>query len=200
VAIGSPDKAERLEQLARFARCQIWSGYRSRDEVEAEVYEAARAEQRDPDQARRLAERLIAGAREELAEASARWPATTSFDRLQEAFADLRAHGVVVLEAVTDHWDAAATLERMNEQGARPRGIVYFTDPDVWHAVEHGMLEMNLWHGDSANVAPGDALLDFVVATLEAHGIRAHFDEGRIETTIEWQRRVEPAVRMADVG
>ena len=35
MAIGSPDKTARLEQLRDWARAQIWSGFRSEDEVRA---------------------------------------------------------------------------------------------------------------------------------------------------------------------
>jgi hypothetical protein len=52
------------------------------------------------------------------------------------------------------------------------------------------MLEVNVWHGSTANVAPGDSLLDDVVAVLARHGLRAHFDEGRVEVAAHWQRRL----------
>jgi hypothetical protein len=52
------------------------------------------------------------------------------------------------------------------------------------------MLEVNLWHGDSANAAPGDVLLDDVLAAFDAQGLPARFDEGRIEVAARWQRRL----------
>ncbi len=189
MAIGSADRATRLDQLRTYARCQVWSGYQSDAQVIADVYDAALAEEPDPERANVLARQLVADARQQLAEASRSWPSRTSYDRLQEAIADLRDQDVVVLEAVDDHWAAAEALERLAAQGRTPRGIAYFTPPDVWHAVEHGMLELNVWHGSSANVAPGDALLDLVVGRLAAHDIAAVFDEGRIEASVRWQRR-----------
>ena len=51
------------------------------------------------------------------------------------------------------------------------------------------MLEVNLWHGTTANAAPGDVLLDEVLATFSAAGLPARFDEGRIEVAAFWQRR-----------
>jgi hypothetical protein len=189
VAIGSPDKAARLGQLSAYARCQVRSGYRADDEVRAEVYDAVLAEERDADRAAAMADELVSTARAELERASEGWPEPTGFERLQAAFADLREQDLVVLEAVNDHWDAAAELERRDEAGALPRGIAYFSHPDVWHAVEHGMLELNVWHSDSANVAPGDALLDLVLAVLRSHDIPAVFDEGRIEVSVSWQRK-----------
>jgi len=189
MAIGSPDKAARLRQLGSYARCQVWAGYGSDDQVRAEVYDAALTEEHDAERAAALTEELVAAARRELKAASVTWPAQTSYDRLQEAFNDLRDHDVVVLEAVEDHWAASDALHRLEAVGTRPAGIAFFTQPDVWHAVEHGMLELNLWHGDSANVAQGDDLLAFVLSTLDGHGIAALFDEGRIEVSVQWQRR-----------
>jgi hypothetical protein len=189
MAIGSLDKAGRLEQLRTLARCQVWSGYRSDDEVRAELYDAVLAEERNPDTAARLTDELIDAARTELASLSGEWPEPTSFDRLQDALGELRRNDVVVLEGVDDHWSAAEALERLAAEGHTPRGVAYFTLPDVWHAVEHGMLEINVWHGSSANVAPGDSLLELTLEVLARHGIEAGFDEGRIEATLLWQRR-----------
>lgn len=200
MAIGSLDRAGRIEQLRTLARCQVWGGYRSDDEVRADLYDAALAEERDPERAAQLADQLVEAARATLATASAGWTSPTGFDRLQAALARLRASDVVVLEGVDDHWAASAELQALAANGRRPRGIAYFTMPDVWHAVEHGMLEINLWHGDTANVAPGDSLLDLVLQTLQEHGIQAVFDEGRIEASLRWQRRpAEAAVEAASL-
>lgn len=188
MAIGSPDKAQRLEQLRTFAKVQVRSGYRAPEEVRSEVLEAAYAEEKDSDRATQLADDLVTQAETELAEASAQWPTPSGFDRLTAAFDDLRAADVVVLEDVEDHWVAHDTIEEMAADGNRPRGVAYFTDPDIWHCIENGMLELNVWHGNEANVADGDQLLDLVCGALADHGIEAHFDEGRIEVTVEWQR------------
>ena len=84
----------------------------------------------------------------------------------------------------------------MPQRGTGPRGIAYFTPTDVWHAVEHQMLEVNVWHGDSANVLDTDQLLADVIATFERHGLAAHFDEGRIEVTVRMAARPgQPAAR-----
>jgi hypothetical protein len=189
MAIGSLDKAGRLEQLKTYAKVQVWSGYKSNDEVYADVYAAVLDEESDPDTAKQLATDYLAAARLGLVEAEQIWPRPTGFERLQAAFSDLRAQDVIVLEACDDHWAANRALSEAAERGERPRGVAYFTHADVWHAVEHEMLELNVWHGSSANVAPGDDLLDLVEQTLASHGISSHFDEGRIEVTVAWQRR-----------
>ena len=133
-----------------------------------------------------VAREWIAGYREELGGDMASWPEVTDYDRLQAAFAELGAAGVVVLQGCEDHWAAKSALEARADDP--PRGIAWFTPSDVWHAIDEGMLEVNLWHASTANVSPGDALLDEVVATLSGQGLVARFDEGRIEVAAAWQR------------
>jgi hypothetical protein len=115
---------------------------------------------------------------------AATWPALTDHDRLQQALAELAGRQLLVLQGCADHWAARDALT-----GTPSRGVLWFTPPDVWHALDEGMLELNLWHGTTANAAPGDALLDEVLATLHRHGLGAHFDEGRIEVAVRWRRR-----------
>ena len=189
MAIGSPDKAARLDQLRTYAKVQVWAGFRPLGEVRAEVYDAVLDEVRDADTAATLTAELIAEASAALDQAARSWPDVTPFDRLQAAFAEVEESDVVVLQACEDHWSANELLRQRSAQGRTPWGIAYFTLSDVWHAVEHDMLEINLWHGSSANVAEGDDLLDFFQRTLEAHGITSVFDEGRIEVGVAWQRR-----------
>jgi hypothetical protein len=189
VAIGSPDRAARLDQLRNYARVQVWSGFRARDEVQVDVLDAVRDEVKDEAEARRLAVEYVDDAERSLTDAAQIWPETTDYDNLQSALSEMEDAGITVLQACDDHWSAQEMLQTMAAAGTRPRGIAYFTHTDVWHAVDHGMLEINLWHGDSANVAPGDDLLAFVQAALARNGIESLFDEGRIEASVAWQRR-----------
>ncbi|MPZ60427.1 MAG: hypothetical protein GEU93_03835 [Propionibacteriales bacterium] len=179
-----------LDELRDFARLQVRAGYLTEDESRAEVAEAVRAELPDENAPEQVAARWLAECERALEAEQRGWPDTTDFDRLLVAFDDLRMAGIVVLPACEDHWSATAELERLEATGARPHGIVWFTHPDVWHAIDHGMLEINVWHGDSANVAPGDVLLDTVLETLSRHDLPAHFDEGRVEVSVHWQRRL----------
>jgi hypothetical protein len=189
VAIGSPDKAARLEQLRQYATVQVWSGFRLPGEVHTEVYDAVYDELKDCEAARRLTDELVEEARRSLDRAAASWPEVTAYDRLRAAFADAEAADVIVLQACEDHWSANELLQQRAREGRIPWWIAYFTLSDVWHAIEHEMLEVNLWHGSSANVADGDDLLEFMLRTLADHGITAAFDEGRIEVNVAWERR-----------
>jgi hypothetical protein len=181
-----------LDRLRAFARVQVRSGYLSDQRVRDEVAEAAREDlARGPESAATLAGEAVAAEITALLLDQESWPQTTDVDRLQAAFTELESHGLLVLAAVDDHWDATAALTRLDEAGEGVTGVLFFTHTDVWHAVDHGMLELNLWHGDTANVAVGDDLLRLVLQTLDRHGLSATFDEGRIETTMTWQRRRE---------
>lgn len=189
MAIGGLDRAGRLEQLRTFAKVQVWSGYGSPAGVRAEVYDAVLDEVRDVTAAHRLTDEYVLDAQASLSSASSSWPAVTDVDRLLTALAELEDRGIVVLQAVDDHWAAHEALERRAADGRLPVGVAYFTATDVWHAVENAMLELNVWHGSSANTAPGDALLDLVLDILHSSGLAAHFDEGRIEVSVAWHRR-----------
>jgi hypothetical protein len=176
------------EQLQDFARLQVRAGLLDDEAALAEVTAAVAAELPGPD-AEALALAWLADARRDLVAMQAAWGEHTDFDRLQEVFAEVETLGVRVLQGVDDHWTAKAELERLAATDAPPRGIAWFTAPDVWHAVDQGMLEVNLWHGSTANAAPGDPLLDAVLGCFARHGLEAHFDEGRIEVAAFWQRR-----------
>ncbi len=178
-----------VEQLGDYAHVLVRAGYLDRAGAEAEVARSARVD-RCADDPEVLAHGLVAAAVADLQAEQGSWPAVTDHDRLVGAFEELRTRGLAVLEHVEDHWAATTELERRDRLGDRVPGIIWFTPADVWHAVRHGMLELNLWHGDTANVAPGDALLDDVLGVLERHQLSAHFDEGRIEVTASWQRRM----------
>ncbi|MGH3207877.1 MAG: DUF6891 domain-containing protein [Trebonia sp.] len=175
------------EQVREFARACVRSGLLDDKALHEEIRQAVTAELPDVD-ADAVADRWAAEYAAELAADERDWPEATDYDRLQAAFADLSAADLVVLQGCDDHWAAKAALDE--RQPTPPRGIAWFTPPDVWHAIDEGMLEVNLWHGSTANAAPGDPLLDEVVAVFEGHGLPAHFDEGRIEVSAHWHRRI----------
>lgn len=163
----------------------VRSGLVDDAELHAQVSEAVRQDLPWRDTAATV-EAWVREARRDWRRDAATWAETTDHDRLQRAFARLEAAGVAVLQGCVDHWAARALLD---ERGGELRGVVWFVPADVWHAIDAGMLEVNLWHADGANAAPGDGLLDEVLGVLADEGLPAHFDEGRIEVRAFWQHR-----------
>ncbi len=130
------------------------------------------------------AKEWIAAERVAWAVDAAAWPRPTDHERLEQAFAAMRAAGLLVLAPCADHWAARDALRQTPGAG----GVAWFRPEDVWHAIDEPMLEINLWHPSTANAAPGDALLEEVLALLVDQGLSAHFDEGRVEVAARWQR------------
>jgi ribosomal protein S18 acetylase RimI-like enzyme len=187
----SPDPALAEQHVREFARACVRAGLLSADELHAEVEQAVQAELPDrAEDAAAVADAWIEEAREELRADQVGWPEATDYERLQSAFAEMELLDVVVLQGCEDHWVAKKLLDERAAAGTPPRGVAWFTPSDVWHAVDEGMLEVNLWHGTTANAAPGDELLDEVLGTFEKHGLAAHFDEGRIEVDAHWHKRI----------
>jgi hypothetical protein len=187
VRAGRAAAPDRLARVDAFVRTLVRGGLLDDDAMLAEARGAVRDELPGTPDAGAVAQELVTRHRDELRRDQRSWPAVTDHDRLQAAFGDLRGRDVLVLQGCPDHWAAKTALEQPGSPA--PRGVVWFTLPDVWHAVDEPMLEVNLWHPDTANAAPGDPLLDEVLSVLAAHGVDAHFDEGRIEVTALWQRR-----------
>jgi hypothetical protein len=187
------DESLREQHVREFARASVRAGLQSQERVRAEVVTAIEVDLPErASEAEELADRWVAEAWEELRVDQLSWPEATDYERLQSAFEELELLDVVVLQGVDDHWSAKDELERRGADGRRPRGIAWFTASDVWHAVDEGMLEVNLWHGDTANAAPGDPLLEQMLGIFEKHGLAAHFDEGRVEVDAHWHRRLVP--------
>jgi len=185
---GSPSAAgsrlSREDDVREFTRSCVRAGLLTEEALRAEVGLAIRSELPHlASQADVLTRAWVAEFTAELTRDAVDWPDVTDYGRLQEAFAALESGGLAVLQGCEDHWSAKRLLDE------RPcRGVLWFTPPDVWHAIDQGMLEVNVWHGSTANVAPGDPLLDEVIGALAAVGLDAHYDEGRVEVACWWQR------------
>ena len=134
----------REQHVREFTRACVRAGLLSREELHAEVAADLPDQGGDPDS---LARAWLDGAREELRRDQSEWPRPTDYDRLQSAFGELEVADVVVLQGCEDHWAAKAALEARAGEGRRPRGIAWFTPPDVWHAVDEGRIEVAAhWH------------------------------------------------------
>jgi hypothetical protein len=172
-------------ELRGLARVLVRSGYADHAAITAALTEAVREDAPSMDPAA-LVPLLIGEAVMDLDEEARGWPVTTDPDRLDAVLAELEKLGMVVVRYTSDHHAAKRALDAAED----PKGLVFFTDTDVWHAVDFGMLELKVWHPDTANVAPGEPLLEDVLTLLNERDLPAVFDEGRIEVSLAWQRKV----------
>lgn len=176
---------DRERQTRDWVRCVVRSGLLDADHVFAEVQSVIATDLPSSGDPRVIAERWINEERAAWAMEAARWLLPTDFDRIQGSFADLRGSGYLILEGCADHWAARDALA----QSPTARGALWFVPADVWHAIDEPMLELNLWHPSTANAAEGDELTAEVLGVLADHGLRAVFDEGRIEVAARWTRQ-----------
>lgn len=177
----------RLAQTRSWVRDVVRSGLLPEDALLREVSDALAADH--PDLPAGTAAEWVGLECDQWRRDAAVWDDPTDFALLQAVFDRLGSEGFLVLQGCADHWAAKAALSA----GPSVRGAVWFTPADVWHAIDEAMLEVNLWHADTRNAAPGDALLAEVLAAFTEGGLAAHFDEGRIEVAARWQRRPEQA-------
>lgn len=180
----STDRVE--AELRDFARLQVRAGLGDHAEWRAQVVEAIRAEL--PQQATNadvLARAWLAKADADLALAARSWPNRTDADRLEAALVECEANEVAVFRGIADHRAAR------DELASRPglRGAAWFTPADLWHAVDHRVLELTLWHGDGKVVATEDSLFGAVTSCIERHGLRSRPHDGRVQVACHWQRR-----------
>ena len=133
-----------------------------------------------------LARAWLHAARRQHAQEAAGWSSPTDHDRLRAAMTECARHGVAVLAGVDD-----MAVVRARVEGAEPplRGVTWFSERAVWHAIDHGTLEAGLRHGTGHPVQPDDPLAVAVLGCMERHGLRARVRPGVLEVSCWWQRR-----------
>lgn len=181
-ASGGAQKRE--EHVRTFVRDNVRAGLLDAPALRAEVERAVR-EELPWLPVTETVEAWLSAEQQAWYDDAATWADPTDHDRLIAAFDELESAGVAVLQACESHWVARDLLRSREDL----HGVAWFLPSDVWHAIDEGMLEVNVWHASGANVAPGDALLELAVSAFARQGLAAHFDEGRIEVSAHWRRR-----------
>ena len=171
--------SERTErELRDFARLQVRAGLLTPAQQYDEVRGAVTAEMPHTDAAI-LTRAWLAAARQELDRLAATWEPVTDHDRLEGAFAECAEHGVPVLQGV----EGDVAQRHLAECDPKPRGLVWFTEADVWHAVDQDVLVVT--------VTPGGELTGAVASCFERHGLAVRHAAGRVEVAARWQRRAD---------
>lgn len=132
---------------------------------------------------------LAAHARDELA-----WTARTSNDRLESAFADLDARGILTGQAVGFAiQDGAALIDAIVVERGGARGSVFFHRQDLERAIAGEGLSLAFTAYDPEVGKPTEAIGREIVLVLEHHGLGVRWDGTRgtriLVTPFVWQRR-----------
>jgi hypothetical protein len=171
------------------ARTIVKAGFDPRDQIVRDLLEAL---EHPPPQA--AAEKLVDELLDEQRRAEARWPTVTDNDRVDRAFAELDASGVVARQNFADcqtcgNAEIHDELQSARAAGRNVRGYVYYHQQDTDRAVDGGGLVLAYGAADGAHALE---IAREVVRVLERHGLRTEWNgkvERRIGVTIDWKRR-----------
>jgi len=180
------------EEIKSWIGLQVATGFPSEQEI---VETAVEMYSDEYDEVRPEAERLTRLAIEDHLATQVSWPETTDCDRLDAAFSELEASGIVARQnAVCCQTCALYELEQeivpLLEAGHNLRGYTFYHEQDTEAAVDgygiclaYGSLEED---GDS--VAIGHE----VAEVLRRHSFAVDWDgdiKHRIEVALDWKRR-----------
>lgn len=127
---------------------------------------------------------------------AATWPASTENDRLDAAFAELDAAGVVALHVAGSTQSAgwSAVMEAAEERDPSPAGGVFYHDQDLEDALEGRALHLAFGAlADDADAAETVALGQRIVDVVRSHGLEPSWSgspDSRIALApFVWRRR-----------
>lgn len=195
--------AELRSQLHEYIAERVAVGFDDLDDIVEGALDGF-GQEADEELVARLAEQL---AREEMdrhAVAAAAWPAVTDCDRLDAAFDELDAAGIVARQYFTccnSCGLAEIGGEVPEEDRDKVRGFAFYHRQDAGHAALHGKLYLS--YGafyDEGETAADPAVMatvgEQVAAALRQQGLAVHWDGDigtRVLVPLTWQRRHTPA-------
>lgn len=187
-----------LDEVHAFVRQEIAGGYSPIEEIPlttAEYFQGTC----DTKAAQAAAERYLPSAlRAHFAE-QATWPEVTDCDRLDLAFADLEAAGIVARQNFSCCTTCGQTeildeMEAARVRGAAVRGYTFFHGQDVECAVQGGGVYLAYGTGDDDD---DDGILrvgEEIRKALEGRSLPVEWDgtaDRKIGVPLKWQRRRE---------
>jgi hypothetical protein len=186
------DRSHASEQI----KLLVWSGLRSQKESRRIVLDDCfRPEEVTEADATWVGEEVARAWSAKLEEEKP-WPALTDWDKLDAAFASLRAGGIIALhQAGYEPSDGPPMVaEEYHARGAERSGLVGFCFYD-WQSIERAIKGYGVWLacGDIAgDPQRGAEIARRVVAAVEGAGLRTTWDgtiDGSIWVDMRWQKR-----------
>jgi hypothetical protein len=133
-----------------------------------------------------------------LLQEQATWPEVTDCDRLDAAFKDLGATGIVTRQQYTNSKQAGVRkirteIKRHIAAGDKPRGFVFYDGFSCLECKEFGH-DLVLYFGSIEKAEPGTILVGLdIMSTLWRHGLKVQWDwnpKTPIAVRVRWQRRL----------
>jgi hypothetical protein len=185
-----------VESMRNFIRREVAAGFDAADRIAEAAVEVATGEGVEPAALAPLAEQFT---RETLAEhyrAQADWPDRTDCDRLDEAFAELEAQGIVARQNFTccstcGHYEIGDEIAAARKKRRPVAGYAFFHMQDTARAVEGGGVYIRydtLANGSDKKNEVGRK----IVAAVERAGLKAEWDgspDTAVLVKLEWRKR-----------
>jgi hypothetical protein len=191
-----PSDAELREDIAHLVLALVRAAFQPRSEVWLALDDACE-EAEDPDAMRAFAAAELERLWTEQRALEAQWSERTDCDRLDQAFAELEATGIICRQDFTccgtcGVAEMALICTEISRAGRDPRGYAFYHAQDTEHAVAGDGLYLN--YGDlkgeeRASLSVGRE----IVAVLKTHGLKPEWDESwanRIHVPLTWRRRL----------
>jgi hypothetical protein len=186
-----------LVELRSYIRRDVRAGFHSLDDILELAIEVIADEGLPAESLRPHAERFLAEELVRLQEEAKSWPETTDCDRLDRAFAELEANGIVARQNFTccqtcGHAEIGEQIENAMAEGRAVEGYTFFHQQDTEAAVDEGGMHLAygaLEEGEGATAAIGRRVAD----TLGRHGLAVQWDgsvKTRIQVSMQWRKRL----------
>lgn len=185
-----------LEDLLGFVRYQVRGGFVPVEHIADSAIEYA-ADGVEPEDLRPFADIFVADALDQVREETRTWPDITDCDRLDAAFDDLEAHGILARQNFTccqtcGHAEMKAEIDEARADGRRVAGYVFFHRQDTDYAVDgHGLFLAfaATVRGETAAAAIGRRVAEAVTR----QGLAVSWDgsaETRVRVPMQWKKRL----------
>lgn len=187
---------EGVEELRSIISRDIKGGYAGHGEIVDDALEMI-SDEYDIEPLRPHAQRVFD---EELAlhrAAEREWPAVTDYDRLDRAFANLEARGIVCRQNFTccgtcgsaEIWDQ---IKEATDMGVAVRGYAFFHMQDTEGAVDGSGLYLNYGAVEEGEQAALDVARE-ISGEIESSSLKVDWDgswQKRIGVKLDWKRRL----------
>ncbi|WP_117191681.1 DUF6891 domain-containing protein [Rhizobium terrae] len=193
VSAASIDRQDASTEIRRF----IWSGFEAEEAIADIVVEGYPRPEAVSDADRLWIRTEVSRLFEEKRREEATWPARTDWDRLDAAFVELRASGIVALHNAgltqADGFAEVAEEFRMRQEvDVKSSGFVFYVGEDVETALSEGELYLafGAFEKRSENTP---VIARQIIAALNKKGLRATWsgDIGKrlLLSPFEWRKR-----------